>query len=55
MSPQERIVHGREVQSLVPIHGRFSLFDGNGLFDAVKTVMVLFLSDRTLALCGLML
>ena len=29
--------------------------DGNGLLDAVKTVMVLFLSDRILALCGLML
>ena len=55
MFPQERIVHGREVQSLVLIHGRFSLLDGNGLLDSVKTLMVPFLSDRTLALCGLML
>jgi len=55
MFPKERIVHGREVQSLVPIYGGFSLFDGNGLLDSVKTLMVLFLSDKTLALCGLIL
>ena len=55
MFPQERIVHGREVQSLVLIHGGFSFFDCNGLLDSVKTLMVPFLSDRTLALWGLML
>ena len=47
---------GEEVQSLVLIHGGFSFFDGNGLLDSVKTLMVPFLSDRTLvALWGLML
>ena len=29
--PKERILDGREVQSLVPIHRGFSLFDANGL------------------------
>ena len=31
MLPKERILDGREVQSLVTIHRGFSLFDGNGL------------------------
>ena len=29
--PKERILDGLEVQSLVPIHRGFSLFDGNDL------------------------
>ena len=56
MFPKERILDGRAVQSLVPIHRGFSLFV-NGLLDAaVLPVMVLFLSDhRTLTLCGSLL
>ena len=47
---------GEEVQSLVLIQGGLSFFDCNGLLDSVKTLMVPFLSDRTLvALWGLML
>ena len=53
MQSQKSVINDWEVQSLAPIQGRFSLFNGNGLLNARFDGVVF--RVRTFTLYGLML